>query len=161
MENIAYLGQALFDVVNAIEVYESSNDPSTDLQRVIIKLDYVQRLAVNINMEEDIVNTIGRAYTMVVEIENNNFNNSRYGTILHRSGQRGRPAYDISEEQLSFLLERAFNVRDISSILGVSVRTVERRMSSFGLSVTGKLIMKKFVNFRKCDLEINIIKIKN
>ena len=59
MENIAYLGQALFDVVNAIEVYESSNDPSTDLQRVIIKLDYIQRLAVNINMEEDIVNMIG------------------------------------------------------------------------------------------------------
>ena len=71
------------------------------------------------------------------------------------------PAYDISEEQLSFLLERAFNVRDISSILGVSVRTVERRMSSFWLSVTGKLIMKKFVNFRKCNLEINIIKVKN
>ena len=138
MENIAYLGQALFDVVNGIEVYKSSNDPSTDFQRVIIKLDYVQRLGVNINMEEDIVNTIGRAYTMVVEIENNNFNNSRYGAMLRRSGQRGRPAYDISEEQLSFLLERAFNVRDISSILGVSVHTVERRMSSFGLSVTGK-----------------------
>ena len=98
---------------------------------------------------------------MVVEIESNNFNNSRYGAMLHRSGQCGRPAYDISEEQLLFLLERAFNIRDFSSILGVSVRTVERRMSSFGLSVTGKLMMKKFVNFRKCDLEINIIKIKN
>ena len=81
--------------------------------------------------------------------------------MLHRNVQCGRPAYDISEKQLSFLLERAFNVRDISSILGVSVRTVERRMSSFWLSVTGKLIMKKFANFRKCNLEINIIKVKN
>ena len=143
------------------EVYESSNTPSADLQRVIIKLDYVQRFAVNINMEEDIVNTIGRAYTMVVEIQNNNFSHGRYETMLHRNVQCGRPAYDISEEQLSFLLERAFNVREISSILGVSVHTVERRMSSFWLSVTSKLIMKNFVNFRKCNLEINIIKVKN
>ena len=29
-------------------------------------------------------------------------------------------------------------MRDIGSILGVSVRTVERRMSSFGLTVSGK-----------------------
>ena len=46
MENAVYLSEALFDVINAIEVYENSGDPSTDLQSVILKLDYVQRLAV-------------------------------------------------------------------------------------------------------------------
>ncbi|CAB3991437.1 PREDICTED: uncharacterized protein LOC107331191 [Paramuricea clavata] len=137
MENAVYLSEALFDVINAIEVYENSGDPSTDLQRVILKLDYVQRLAVNLNMEEDIITSIGRAYRLLVQIENNNFNRDRYGALLHREGQRGRPSYDISEEQLSFLLEKGFQVRDISNILGVSSRTVERRMSGFGLSVTG------------------------
>ena len=48
MENAVYLSEALFDVINAIKVYENSGDPSTDLQRVILKLDYVQRLAVNL-----------------------------------------------------------------------------------------------------------------
>ena len=48
MENAVYLSRALFDVVDAIELYETSSDPSTDLQRVLIKLDYVQRISVNL-----------------------------------------------------------------------------------------------------------------
>ena len=108
MENAVYLSEALFDVINAIEVYENPGDPSTDLQRVILKLDYVQRLAVNLNMEEDIITSIGKAYRMLVQIENNNFNRDRYGALLHREGQRGRPSYDISEEQLSFFLEQKY-----------------------------------------------------
>ena len=138
MENAVYLSRALFDVVNAIELYETSSDPSTDLQRVLIKLDYVQRISVNLNMEENITNTIGRAVSVLTRIENNNLNHERYRAMLQRDGRRGRPLYDISQEQLSYLLERGFHVRDVAYILGVSTRTVERRMSSFGLSVARK-----------------------
>ncbi len=60
-------------------------------------------------------------YRMLVEIENNNFNRNRYGVMLHKDGQRGRPSFDISEEQLSFLLEKGFQVKDICNILGVSI----------------------------------------
>ena len=38
-------------------------------------------------------------------------------------------------EQLQFLIDRRFSVREIASLLGVGVRTVERRMHEFGLSV--------------------------
>ena len=38
-------------------------------------------------------------------------------------------------EQLNFLLERRFTVVQISALLGVSSRTVERRLQEFGLSV--------------------------
>ena len=139
MENAVYLGRALFDVVNAIiELYETSNDPSTDLQRVHIKLDYVQRISVNLNMEENITNTIGRAVSVLTRIENNNLNHERYRAMLQRDGRRGRPLYDISQEQLSYLLERGFHVRDVAYILRASIRTVERRMFSFGLSVARK-----------------------
>ena len=95
-------------------------------------------------MEEDIANAIRRAYMMLVQIKNN-FDHSRYRAMLHRSGQRGRPTCDISEEQLSFLLERGLNIRDMSSFFGVSSRTVERGMSSFWLSVTGQLLTSKFL----------------
>jgi hypothetical protein len=47
---------------------------------------------------------------MLVQKENNNFNRDRYGALLHREGQRGRPSYDISEEQLSFLLEKGLQI---------------------------------------------------
>ena len=53
--------------------------------------------------------------------------------------RRGRPSFDVKEEQLSFLVENDFKVPEISLMLGVSTRTVERRLSSFGISISGKL----------------------
>ncbi len=56
-------------------------------------------------------------------------------TAVVRSGRAGRPIFDIGCEQLSFLIENRFTVRQIAAILGVSERTVYRRMSDFTLSV--------------------------
>ena len=47
----------------------------------------------------------------------------------------GRPAFVISETQLAFLVENRFSVPQIADMIGVSVRTVHRRMSDFGLSI--------------------------
>lgn len=47
----------------------------------------------------------------------------------------GRPRYDVPEDQLQFLLESKFTVPQISSLLGVSIRTVRRRMEQYNLSV--------------------------
>ena len=49
-------------------------------------------------------------------------------------GDRGRPRYMISREQVEFLLEHCFSVVDIVSLLSVGVRTLERRFSEFSLS---------------------------
>ena len=49
--------------------------------------------------------------------------------------RRGRPAFDIKEEQLSFLLDGGFTVSTIALLFKVSTRTVERRMALYGLSV--------------------------
>ena len=51
------------------------------------------------------------------------------------TGSPGRPKFNIPYEQLNFLLERRFTVGQISALLGVSSRTVERRLQEFGLSV--------------------------
>ena len=42
------------------------------------------------------------------------------------TGQRRRPRYSIPRDQLEFLISRCFSVVDIATLLGVSVRTVER-----------------------------------
>lgn len=47
----------------------------------------------------------------------------------------GRPTLVVSEEQLTFLVESHFTVPQIAGILGVSVRTIRRRMTDYGLSV--------------------------
>ena len=51
------------------------------------------------------------------------------------TGQRGRPKYILPQEQLEFLVERRFSVPQILKLLGVSPRTVERRLSEHRLSI--------------------------
>ena len=50
-------------------------------------------------------------------------------------GARGRPKYQIEVNHLESLLDIGFTVPLISILLGVSQRTVERRMAQFGLRV--------------------------
>lgn len=50
-------------------------------------------------------------------------------------GLAGRPSYDIPYDQLLYLIENKFSVPTIADMLGVSVRTINRRMSEYGLSI--------------------------
>ena len=49
-------------------------------------------------------------------------------------GGRGRPKFFVSREQLQYLLERGFYVPDVAKLLGLSLRTTERRLQEFGIS---------------------------
>eukprot|EP00118_Oscarella_pearsei_P019981 m.215171 g.215171 ORF g.215171 m.215171 type:complete len:494 (+) comp39827_c0_seq1:250-1731(+) len=51
------------------------------------------------------------------------------------SGERGRPKFVITREQLEYLLDNDFKVPKIAAMLRVSVSTVRRRMTEFDLSV--------------------------
>ena len=46
----------------------------------------------------------------------------------------GRPKFNISYEQLSFLIENRFTVPQIADMVGISVRTVYRRLVEYSLS---------------------------
>ena len=86
-------------------------------------------------MDELVTKLIGHAYRMLVEIDQRNHVNYENQAPLNSRGKRGRPLYEINKEQLHVLLQQGFKVCDISKILRVSVRTVKRGMSTFGLSV--------------------------
>ena len=60
-----------------------------------------------------------------------NYAYSSHGMKIHA----GRPKYILPQEQLEFLVERRFSVPQISKLLGVSPRTVERRLSDHSLSI--------------------------
>ena len=59
------------------------------------------------------------------EVEEQDQHRETYPPIV--SGRFGRPRFDISIEQLSYLLKNRFTVRQISKMLGVSERTIYRR----------------------------------
>ena len=52
-----------------------------------------------------------------------------------QEGSCGQPSFHIPRNQLATLLESKLTVPQIAEILGVSVRTVRRRMTDYGLSV--------------------------
>ena len=47
----------------------------------------------------------------------------------------GRPRFDVPSHKLAFLIENRFTVPQIAELLGISVRTVHRRMTDAGLSI--------------------------
>lgn len=51
---------------------------------------------------------------------------------------RGRPSYSIPKEQLELFIELAFHIPDMATMLCVSVKTVQRRLSAYGLSITNE-----------------------
>ncbi|XP_051977989.1 uncharacterized protein LOC127639797 isoform X2 [Xyrauchen texanus] len=55
--------------------------------------------------------------------------------VLKQTGEKGRPAFNITMDQLEYLLELDFTVPEISRLLHVSLSTVKRRLKEYGLSV--------------------------
>ncbi|CAB4012382.1 Nuclear pore complex Nup107 [Paramuricea clavata] len=145
-EDKQYLLQAIFDVINSIDRFSQSRDANVDYQELMLKLDFLQRLLVNMNLDDSICANVGEAYNILFnmeqmehqsrqELQTRSEENNAARQVSRAS--RGRPSYDIKEEQLSFLLEKGFKVSEISKIIGVSKRTIERRMAFFGHSVSG------------------------
>lgn len=57
--------------------------------------------------------------------------------LLPRQSHRGCPKFDIRKEQIEHLLNLHFTCPKFASLLGVSLRTVRRRMTEYGLFVSG------------------------
>lgn len=53
------------------------------------------------------------------------------------AGPTGRPKLVVSEQHLTHLIELGLTVPCISKLLGMSTRTVERRMHEFGITIRG------------------------
>ena len=58
----------------------------------------------------------------------------QYQAQVCHTGERGRPSFRIPEDHLQYLFCHGFGASAIANMLGVSLRTVRRRMSDLGLS---------------------------
>ena len=82
-------------------------------------------------------NVFERVITLLREVkdilsrENSVSNAYRVDRIF--TGVHGRPRFDIQREHLEFLVEQGFTSPAIANILGVSLRTIERRQHEFGI----------------------------
>jgi len=100
-----------------------------DLLKDVVTLDSVERVSENV-------------FRCLFEAHDKLYNKLHQSSTAHSiSDGVGRPLYDIPEDQLDFLVECNFMVKDISNMFGVSKRTIERRMREFGITKQAKITL--------------------
>lgn len=126
----AVVQQTIVDLENA------DNLEQMDFDGLVMRLDYLCRSLVNNDDNSRSTTDLDSIIRMIEEamwlLRNCTFNENPMDVASkHYTGSRGRPSFNISESQLSFLIEHGFQVPVIAKLLGVSTRTIERRMATY------------------------------
>ena len=89
------------------------------------------RSACSLQIDNELLQTLIHAANLLGEADKDIYHCYRIGRIF--SGERGRPKYNISREQLELYLHYGFSLSKISEMLFVSTKTVSRRIEEFNI----------------------------
>ena len=108
--------------------------------RVLDYLIYLSEqlyMCLNVSGEPGNVDDVAEVITLLLSLQNesDNVNGNLDVCAVIRNGRPGRPSYAVSEEQLH-LFHIGFSATHITSMVGVSVRTIRRRMDNIRLQVS-------------------------
>ena len=150
-----FIRQTLHSLVRRLE-----NSNEDNLDSVSYRIDWlynslVRYVGVYDLVSEQVISLIRDAKDLLQILVSQNDVPHSYRVEQVSNGGRGRPRFDVSKEQLEFLLERGFSVPAVAQILGISVRTTERRLQEFGISATQLFTL---INDQTLDRTIEDIK---
>ena len=145
----AWINRTIKEIINDLSIFRDGRLMDIDIAdgykwRIEMLSREIVALEVNGELDEHeckAVEIILKAFSVIDRLVDKLQNMQLFPTtsdteaILVCDGTVGRPKFEISEFQLTSLLEDSFNVPDIARILGVSISTIRRRMTDFGLSV--------------------------
>ena len=122
-------------IVSCIADLEGSPDRDYSIFRIDSLYHTALRFDEAFELGESVIDLISQAKDLLFE--------SHVGTELLNTficpqlftGQPGRPKFEIPAEILRFLFDKRFTVKDTATLLGVSQRTVERRMNEFDIRI--------------------------
>ena len=117
--------------------YDASIDPC-DLDFLFFKLHQLYRILVACDVPDSVLENLSRCFHLLSDLQDQStqFNDTTgYTPPQVTSGEVGCPKFDISVEQLESLLDTGLSCSSIATSLGVSLRTIRRRMFEYGLSV--------------------------
>ncbi len=139
------LAEALIEVCRGVQriltTYEVNRDPDeldflvyqvNTLYRIVIPLSSCSSEVVEVLVE------VGVSLSLLQEVQRSErvVSTGNYVPQLVPGNGRGRPRLNIQKEQLEYLLHLGFKCPQIAAVIGVSLSTVRRRMTEYGLSVT-------------------------
>ena len=139
LEVRSFISQLIHQLIRQIE---NSNPSDTgDIDGVLFRADWLYNCLVryvgSYDIGDDVLQLVRDSKDMLQVIADTQCINQQSFTAgqLH-SGNCGRPRFVITKEQLEFLLERGFRLKEVAKIFGVHLSTIERRCRDYGLSAT-------------------------
>ena len=137
-------------IVRLVNSYESVRDPDV-LDSLILQVARLRRFLMVLDSNEMLVE-VGRGLSLLEELQHktDEQNVQRSVEVPQVQNERGRPKLAINKEQLEYLLNLGFSCPRIAAVIGVSLSTVRRRMTEYGMSVTA-------LYFHVTDNELDLI----
>ena len=129
---------------------DNSEIMSFDIDGISLRIDFLTRTLVNLDSNctptDEIVQLLGETSCHLREVDSQSSVCAIQCAPKIYSGECGRPKFEIKEEQLSFLIDQGFQVPVIAQLFRVSTRTIERRMTKYGLSISGRFSTTWYLN---------------
>ena len=136
-------------VISDLSVFVDGRDiPDDTLDSFIVSLEFVYRELVvleamyQLNAEQlqatDIIRNSLSTLRSLSDLRSMPENDWHSQVHPVSTGLVGRPCFQIPRQQLSYLIENGFSVPQIADMIGVSVRTVRRRMDGYDLSIRAR-----------------------
>lgn len=134
--------------------YQDTKDPVV-LESIIdhVKLLYRHLLAFR-QIDDNLLNMVALAIVILEHMAEDTYRNRPTSHRLLR-GNMGRPRFDIEQDQIEYLLDLCFTCPDIARLLGVSLRTIRRRMEEFGICVRDR-----YSSISDAELDEELVSIK-
>lgn len=133
-------------VLNNLGVFSDGRHVSTDIcDASLLNLDLVHRefvIAESLEglsgSEQAALNFIIDALAILRNIQDEDTDDQQYPPPIMYTGMVGRPRFTIPRDQLLYLIENNFTAPQMAQMIGVSLRTIHRRMSEYGLSISAQ-----------------------
>ena len=113
--------------------WEEFAETSVDFS--VYRLEQLKNVAINGTflgyIGNNVVDLMLKALDTLRRCHENEINTTKVPVCY--TGNVGRPEYQISKYMLLYFVEASFTQHDISKIIGVSTKTVSRRMQEFGI----------------------------
>ena len=121
-------------VIDIQRRFERGNRDADGLDYTVFRLDWMINILVRCSGSDGIHQRVIDLLRQVKDTVTESLHTSSHVAETLFTGMPGRAKFNIPKEQLEFLIEQHFSTPAVADILGVSRRTVVRRLREFGLS---------------------------
>ena len=152
-----FICSSLTEVVRLLEGVSLNND-RCQFEHALYKLEQIIQIGIRSDehslwqqvFPESLLNTLIDVFNILIEdIMSMDATPSVRKPVTVQKDSAGRPAFEISRETLKLFLSYGFSFVKIAEMLGVSAKTVSRRIKEFGL----KGEVPKYTNITNDDLD--------